>query len=45
MSQRSACEDLGREGQSAIITPKAAYTPLPKRAGFRAPYKKGKFLV
>ncbi|ARD33541.1 acetyltransferase [Lacticaseibacillus rhamnosus] len=45
MSQRSACEGLGREGQSSIITPMAAYTPLPKRAGFRAPYKKGKILV
>ncbi|MCT3171202.1 acetyltransferase [Lacticaseibacillus rhamnosus] len=43
MSQRSACEDLGREGQRAIITPKAAYIPLPKRAGFRSPYKKEKF--
>ncbi|TLQ26280.1 acetyltransferase [Lacticaseibacillus rhamnosus] len=45
MSQRSACEGLGREGQRAIITPKAADTPLPKRAGFRAPYKKVKILV
>ncbi|MCT3317634.1 acetyltransferase, partial [Lacticaseibacillus paracasei] len=23
-----ACKDLGRNGQSATITPKAAYTPV-----------------
>ncbi|AQY33814.1 hypothetical protein CCE29_04425 [Lacticaseibacillus rhamnosus] len=26
-AQKSACKDLGRNGQSAAITPKAAYTP------------------
>ena len=30
-AQESACKDLGRNGQSAAITPKAAYTPTPKR--------------
>ncbi|MCT3148712.1 acetyltransferase [Lacticaseibacillus rhamnosus] len=45
MTQGSTCKDLGHEGQRAIITPKAADTPLPKRAGFRGPYKKVKILV
>ena len=30
-AQKSACKDLGRNGQSAAITPKAAYTPTAKR--------------
>ncbi|MSC08821.1 ATP-dependent nuclease subunit B, partial [Lactobacillus rhamnosus] len=28
--------DLGRNGQRAAITPQAAYTPIPKRAGSRS---------
>ncbi|MCT4449996.1 alpha-galactosidase, partial [Lacticaseibacillus rhamnosus] len=32
-----ACKDLGRNGQGPAITPKAAYTPAPKRAGSRSP--------
>ncbi|MCT3190668.1 hypothetical protein EFO83_01100 [Lacticaseibacillus rhamnosus] len=28
-AQGSACKDLGRNGQSATITAKAAYTPIP----------------
>ncbi|AXI95762.1 ATP-dependent nuclease subunit B [Lacticaseibacillus rhamnosus] len=35
-AQGSACKDLGRNGQRAAITPKAAYTPIPKRAGSRS---------
>ncbi|EKS50015.1 ATP-dependent nuclease subunit B [Lacticaseibacillus rhamnosus LRHMDP2] len=35
-AQGSACKDLGRNGQSPAITPKAAYTPIPKRAGSRS---------
>ncbi|AGP71196.1 Malolactic regulator [Lacticaseibacillus rhamnosus LOCK900] len=34
--QRSACKDLRRNGQSATITLKAAYTPTSKRAGSRS---------
>ncbi|WP_223617230.1 hypothetical protein, partial [Lacticaseibacillus rhamnosus] len=30
-----ACKDLGRNGQNPAITPKAAYTPVPNRAGSR----------
>ncbi|WCZ16609.1 alpha-galactosidase [Lacticaseibacillus paracasei] len=26
--QKPACKDLGRNGQSATITPKATYTPV-----------------
>ncbi|PLA58610.1 acetyltransferase, partial [Lacticaseibacillus rhamnosus] len=29
-------KDLGRNGQSATITPKATYTPVIKRAGSRS---------
>ncbi|AGP73398.1 acetyltransferase [Lacticaseibacillus rhamnosus] len=36
-AQGSACKDLGRNGQRATITSKAAYTPAPNRAGFSAP--------
>ncbi|PTM21813.1 alpha-galactosidase, partial [Lacticaseibacillus rhamnosus] len=32
-AQKSACKDLGRNGQSPAITPKAAYTPTSNRAG------------
>ncbi|ONG01994.1 hypothetical protein BT102_00810 [Lacticaseibacillus rhamnosus] len=39
-AQGSTCKDLGRNGQRATITPKATYTPIPKRAGSRSPYKK-----
>ncbi|AGP70496.1 Malolactic regulator [Lacticaseibacillus rhamnosus] len=35
-SQQSACKDLGRNGQSPAITPKATYTPIAKRAGSRS---------
>ncbi|AGP70371.1 hypothetical protein EFO61_00800 [Lacticaseibacillus rhamnosus] len=35
-AQGPACKDLGRNGQSATITPKAAYTPVPNRAGSRS---------
>ncbi|EKS51056.1 IMP cyclohydrolase / Phosphoribosylaminoimidazolecarboxamide formyltransferase [Lacticaseibacillus rhamnosus LRHMDP2] len=35
-AQRPACKDLGRNGQSAAITPKAAYTPVSNRAGSRS---------
>ncbi|ONN73891.1 alpha-galactosidase [Lacticaseibacillus rhamnosus] len=35
-AQGPACKDLGRNGQSPAITPKAAYTPAPKRAGSRS---------
>ncbi len=35
-AQKSACKDLGRNGQSAAITPKAAYTPTSNRAGSRS---------
>jgi len=27
-AQQPACKDLGRNGQSATITPKATYTPV-----------------
>ncbi|MCT3177844.1 IMP cyclohydrolase, partial [Lacticaseibacillus rhamnosus] len=30
------CKDLGRNGQERAITPKAAYTPIPKRASSRS---------
>ncbi|WP_174645376.1 ATP-dependent nuclease subunit B [Lacticaseibacillus rhamnosus] len=35
-AQQSACKDLGRNGQSPAITPKAAYTPIANRAGPRS---------
>ncbi|ONN75287.1 ATP-dependent nuclease subunit B [Lacticaseibacillus rhamnosus] len=35
-AQGSACKDLGRNGQDRAITTKAAYTPIPKRAGSRS---------
>ncbi|MCT2891546.1 ATP-dependent nuclease subunit B [Lacticaseibacillus paracasei] len=31
-SQKSTCKDLGRAGQRAAITPKATYTPTPRRS-------------
>ncbi|MBB1165576.1 acetyltransferase [Lacticaseibacillus rhamnosus] len=34
--QKPACKDLGRNVQSATITPKAAYTPASNRAGSRS---------
>ncbi|AQY33889.1 ATP-dependent nuclease subunit B [Lacticaseibacillus rhamnosus] len=37
-AQGPACKDLGRNGQKPAITPKAAYTPVPKRAGSRSRY-------
>ncbi|MBB1164975.1 alpha-galactosidase [Lactobacillus rhamnosus] len=39
-AQGSACKDLGRNGQRPTITPKATYTPIPKRAGSRLRSKK-----
>ncbi|KRK12210.1 hypothetical protein FD51_GL002966 [Lacticaseibacillus zeae DSM 20178 = KCTC 3804] len=33
--QKPACKDLGRNGQSPTITPKAAYTPASTRIGSR----------
>ncbi|QEW13460.1 Malolactic regulator [Lacticaseibacillus rhamnosus] len=35
-SQQSACKDLGRNGQSPAITPKATYTPIAKRSCSRS---------
>ncbi|AQY36473.1 ATP-dependent nuclease subunit B [Lacticaseibacillus rhamnosus] len=35
-AQKSACKDLGRNGQSAAITPKVAYTPTSTRADSRS---------
>ncbi|RXS52754.1 alpha-galactosidase [Lacticaseibacillus rhamnosus] len=35
-AQKPACKDLGRNGQSATITPKATYTPVSNRAGSRS---------
>ncbi|ONG00591.1 acetyltransferase [Lacticaseibacillus rhamnosus] len=36
-AQESACKDLRRNGQERAITPQAAYTPIPNRAGSRSP--------
>ncbi|WP_369670939.1 hypothetical protein, partial [Enterococcus faecium] len=36
LAQGSACKDLGRNGQSPAITPKATYTPTSNRAGSRS---------
>ena len=35
-AQNSACKDLGRNGQSPAITPKATYTPILNRASSRS---------
>ncbi|AGP72094.1 ATP-dependent nuclease subunit B [Lacticaseibacillus rhamnosus] len=35
-AQKPACKDLGRNGQSPAITPKATYTPVSNRAGSRS---------
>ena len=35
-AQGPACKDLGRNGQDRAITTKAAYTPVPERAGSRS---------
>ncbi|OAU42147.1 Malolactic regulator [Lacticaseibacillus rhamnosus] len=35
-AQGPTCKDLGRNGQSPAITPKATYTPVSKRAGSRS---------
>ncbi|MCT3153234.1 ATP-dependent nuclease subunit B [Lacticaseibacillus rhamnosus] len=35
-AQGSACKDLERDGQERAITPVAAYTPIPNRAGSRS---------
>ncbi|AGP72567.1 ATP-dependent nuclease subunit B [Lacticaseibacillus rhamnosus] len=39
-AQGSACKDLERDGQERAITPVAAYTPIPNRAGSRSHKKK-----
>ncbi|ARD30941.1 hypothetical protein BWR10_00645 [Lacticaseibacillus rhamnosus] len=36
LAQGPACKDLGRNGQSPAITPKATYTPVPNRARSRS---------
>ncbi|GEM60957.1 hypothetical protein LR1_16390 [Lacticaseibacillus rhamnosus DSM 20021 = JCM 1136 = NBRC 3425] len=36
LAQKSACKDLGRNGQNPTITAKAAYTPTSNRAGSRS---------
>ncbi|ASY48645.1 alpha-galactosidase [Lactobacillus rhamnosus] len=36
LAQKSACKDLGRNGQKRAITPKAAYTPTSNRASSRS---------
>ncbi|PCL26472.1 Malolactic regulator [Lacticaseibacillus rhamnosus] len=38
-TQKSACKDLSRNGQSPAITPEAAYTPTSIRAGSRSAKK------
>ncbi|MCT3191190.1 IMP cyclohydrolase [Lacticaseibacillus rhamnosus] len=35
-AQKSACKNLSRNGQSAVITPEATYTPTSNRAGSRS---------
>ncbi|AWN83158.1 hypothetical protein EAI91_07760 [Lacticaseibacillus paracasei] len=35
-AQQPACKDLGRNGQKATITSKAAYIPVANRAGSRS---------
>ncbi|TLF40189.1 alpha-galactosidase [Lacticaseibacillus zeae] len=35
-AQKPAYKDLGRNGQTRAITPKATYTPASKRAGSRS---------
>ncbi|EKS48832.1 Malolactic regulator [Lacticaseibacillus rhamnosus LRHMDP2] len=34
--QKSACKDLGRDGQKRAITSEAAYAPVSNRAGSRS---------
>ena len=36
LAQKSACKDLGRNGQNPTITAKAAYTPTSNRASSRS---------
>ncbi|PLA58606.1 alpha-galactosidase [Lacticaseibacillus rhamnosus] len=36
LAQGSACKDLRRNDQNPAITPEAAYTPIPNRAGSRS---------
>ncbi|AQY36435.1 acetyltransferase [Lacticaseibacillus rhamnosus] len=36
LAQGPACKDLGRNDQSPVITPKAAYIPVPNRASSRS---------
>ncbi|MBB1164738.1 Malolactic regulator [Lactobacillus rhamnosus] len=35
-AQGPTCKDLGRNGQSPAITPKATYTPAPNRSCSRS---------
>ncbi|OFP89040.1 Malolactic regulator [Lactobacillus sp. HMSC056D05] len=39
-AQKPAYKDLGRNGQSRAITPKATYTPASNRAGSRSSKKR-----
>ncbi|TLQ51447.1 alpha-galactosidase [Lacticaseibacillus casei] len=41
-AQEPAYKDLGRNGQSPTITPKATYTPAPERAGSRSHHERSK---
>ncbi|AGP71363.1 acetyltransferase [Lacticaseibacillus rhamnosus] len=36
LAQKSACKNLGRNGQRTAITSEAAYTPVSKRASSRS---------
>ncbi|MCT3351729.1 hypothetical protein EFP34_14670 [Lacticaseibacillus paracasei] len=40
-AQKPACKDLDRNGQSPIITPKAAYTSVANRVDSRSHTKRG----
>ncbi|OAU86871.1 hypothetical protein PZ05_13655, partial [Lacticaseibacillus rhamnosus] len=37
-AQKSACKDLGRNGQARAIKTKTTYTPTSNRAGSRSPH-------
>ncbi|KAB1968461.1 alpha-galactosidase [Lacticaseibacillus casei] len=39
-AQKSACKDLGRNGQAQAIAPKDTYTPTSNRAGSRSQTKR-----
>ncbi|EKS49790.1 Malolactic regulator [Lacticaseibacillus rhamnosus LRHMDP2] len=44
-AQGLTCKDLGRNGQRATITSKAAYTPAPNHAGSRSRSLRKEFLL